>query len=76
MLVPTGRRGIGRVLLRSIPDDSGLIEELYLTVLSRPPTDSERKLGRQDLTESVDRRAGAEDLVWALITSQEFVFNH
>ncbi|MCE9529675.1 MAG: DUF1549 and DUF1553 domain-containing protein, partial [Planctomycetes bacterium] len=63
-------------LLTAKHDDARLVEELYLSVLSRPPTPREQTIGRKFLSESKDRPEGAEDLMWALLTSQEFFFNH
>ncbi|MBI1915842.1 MAG: DUF1553 domain-containing protein [Planctomycetes bacterium] len=63
-------------LLAAKPSDDRLVEELYLHVLSRPPSDRERRLGRDYLRESGNRGEAAEDLMWVLLTSQEFLFNH
>ncbi len=63
-------------LLAANLNDERLVEELYLTVLSRLPTARERTLGHDTLSDSTDRKEGAEDLMWALLTSQEFLFNH
>ncbi len=58
-------------------DPAVAAEELYLTVLSRPPTDEETAdvaaylAGRE-----ADRPAAAQELVWGLLNSIEFRFNH
>ena len=59
-------------------DDGKLAEELYLTVFSRFPTETERRTALEYLSASgpADRRAKAEDLVWTMLNSIEFVFNH
>ena len=57
-------------LLKSV-GSPGIEETLYLTILSRLPTDGER-----DQASWCDSRRGAEDLVWALINSEEFLFRH
>jgi hypothetical protein len=52
-------------------------EELYMTVLSRRPTDQEREDVRTYLERRPsDRAVAAQELVWALVTSAEFRFNH
>ena len=54
------------------------IEEVYLTTLSRFPTDSE-KSGLLALLEEAtpeEKRVAWEDLLWALMTSREFLFQH
>jgi hypothetical protein len=68
--------GTLRRLLQSPIGDPQLVEAIYLTVLSRPPTDREQRLGEYYLRDSTDRGEGAEDLMWALLTSQGFLFNH
>ncbi len=57
-------------------DDEAAVSELYLTALSRRPTDQELAHCRQILTDAGDRRAGLEDITWALLNGREFLFNH
>jgi len=71
----------------SDPDERKL-EELYLGALSRPPMPEESTLALRHLRkprvggdgQPVDpvkgRREAYEDLVWTLINSKEFLFNH
>lgn len=69
----------GRVarLLEEHSDDDALVEELYLTVFSRFPTDTERANAVAYFRGRPDRRQqAAEDLVWSMLNSLEFVFNH
>jgi hypothetical protein len=58
--------------------DTGLLaEELYLSVLTRLPTDEERKEVADYLARrNADRLTSLQDLAWALLTSAEFRFNH
>jgi len=50
---------------------------LYLTILSRLPTDDEWKIaGAYIQASGGNRRAAAIDLVWALINSAEFLYRH
>lgn len=52
-----------------------LIEELYLLVYSRLPTDEESEVGEKMFSEpGVSRRQAVEDLLWALINTPEFLF--
>ena len=54
-----------------------LIEELYLAAFSRQPTEDELKTASEYLAARSDNRQTAfEDLVWAIINSKEFLFNH
>ncbi len=55
--------------------DKKLVEELYLAALSRPPEPKESELGLSYLTESPNRAERAQDLMWALINSNAFLFN-
>ncbi|MCB1066305.1 MAG: DUF1553 domain-containing protein [Verrucomicrobiae bacterium] len=59
-------------------DDHGeLVERAYLTLLSRMPTEAERKTIEAHAQETtVHARELAADLVWALINQPEFYFNH
>jgi hypothetical protein len=53
------------------------IKQLYLAALSRLPTPSEVETASQYLTRQADQpRAAYEDLVWAILNSKEFLFNH
>ena len=56
-----------------LPDD--IVEELYLLVYSRPPEAGEREIGRELFAEKeTSRRQAAEDLLWALLNTPEFMF--
>jgi hypothetical protein len=73
----TARPGnlIGR--LNALKEVNPLAEELYLSVLTRLPTDVERKEVADYLARrNTERLAALQDLAWALLTSAEFRFNH
>ena len=54
-----------------------VIAALYLTILSRYPTDAERQaVAAYAQAGGANRRAAAQDLAWALINSAEFGFRH
>ena len=66
-------------LLKENKSPSEVITHLYLTVLSRPPTDMEREKLLAAVTEHKDpatTREALEDTFWALLNSKEFIFNH
>ncbi len=67
----------GRVarLLRASPPiaDAALIEELTLVTLGRLPTEKERKVA-QGLFANTARRDAAEDYLWTLLNSYDFLF--
>jgi hypothetical protein len=53
-----------------------IVDELYLASLSRFPTPEESRTGIVALATAPDRQRAAEDLLWALLNSKEFLFNH
>ena len=58
------------------PDDE-ILDELYLSALSRRPSTPERQSLLAALGGAgTDRRRAIEDLAWAVLTSREFLFNH
>src|SRR5438093_6317445 len=63
-----------QTLLESGKTDEQVIEELFLTALSRFPTPSEKKT-YVDLFQK-NRKEAAENLQWVLLNSIEFVLNH
>jgi Protein of unknown function (DUF1553) len=65
-------------LMTSGLPDYRIIEELYLSALSRYPIDDElvRLLAVLNETPAGDRRAAVEDVFFAVLSSREFLFNH
>jgi hypothetical protein len=58
-------------------DPGKAAEELYLSLFTRMPTDSERADVANYLKDRTkDKPAAAQELVWALLNSAEFRFNH
>jgi hypothetical protein len=53
-----------------------MIEELYLGAFARLPTEAERTRAAAFIAEQKDPRPALEDLLWALVNSKEFIFNH
>jgi hypothetical protein len=53
-----------------------IIEGLYLTALARRPTDAEVKRIQKFLAGEKDSAKGYGDVLWALINTNEFLFNH
>jgi hypothetical protein len=64
-----------RALLGSDPKRPENIVEIYLTVLSRMPTEEELHIAGTHVKETWADR-GPRDLFWALINSPEFCFRH
>ena len=53
-----------------------IVNELYWTTLSRPPSQPESLETAARLNDAESRRAAFEDLSWALLNAKEFVFRH
>ena len=73
-LAPTGGNLTDR--LQKIEDSKQLAEEVYLSVMTRMPTDSEVAEIAEYLSQSGDKKAAIQQISWALITSAEFRFHH
>jgi hypothetical protein len=52
---------------------SEIVEELYWTALSRPPSDTERAKSLKLIEKAADPRQALEDITWALLNAKEFV---
>lgn len=63
-------------LLDELDDDGELVEELYLSVLSRRPKADELKQALEYVEAADSRAAGMQDVLWSLINVREFVFIH
>jgi hypothetical protein len=70
--------GNGRVAAffknKKSPDE--MIDELYLMALSRPPTAAERKRLSEHIEKAKDKQRAVEDVLWAILNTREFMFNH
>ncbi len=71
-------QGRAATLARDKRSDDEKITELYYRAFSRPPVAEELKIAKTYLTkyEEKDKKLGYEDLIWALINTKEFLFNH
>jgi len=73
----SNKSGRARQLADSSSPPDQVVTDLYLATLNRPPTEEELKVataafGAKDAT----RQSATEDVLWALLNSAEFVFNH
>ncbi len=68
----------GRVdaLLKAKTPEAAIVEELYLVTLSRPPRPEEIEKATKWLADAPTPREGVADLLWTLLNSREFLFNH
>jgi hypothetical protein len=55
-----------------------IIDDAYLSALSRPPTAEEKSkiLAVLAETKPEEKRAAIEDIYWSILSSNEFLFNH
>lgn len=70
-----GNGRIARAEKEKVPPET-LVDDLYLAAFSRRPTSDERTTALDYLQSAADKRKGAEDLLWTLLNSREFSFNH
>ena len=72
------RIGEGRVarLIKDKQTDEQAIEELYLAALSRLPTPEEMGKSVVYVAGGPNRQQSLEDVLWSLLNSKEFLFNH
>ena len=65
-----------RALFVSGRKPAEIVEELYLTILSRRPTQEELKTVAEYVQSSGSRAQSSIDVTWALINSTEFLHRH
>jgi hypothetical protein len=53
-----------------------MVEELYLVALARSPKESERKRLTEYIEKADNKQRATEDVLWALLNTREFMFNH
>jgi hypothetical protein len=83
----SGPDGYVSLFLKLGLSDSRTLDQVYLSAFSRYPTPAEKSMLLADLEKTrltagtqeairEARRQGLEDMLWALLTSKEFLFNH
>jgi hypothetical protein len=70
--------GDGRLarLMKEKKPVPAVIEELYLTAYSRRPTAAELKRTLEYVGKLDDKKKALEDVLWVIVNSKEFMFNH
>jgi hypothetical protein len=66
---------VGRLLTQKASEPT-MLDELYLTALSRTPAPAEVQVALAHVAKATDKRKAWEDIQWALINSKEFLFRH
>jgi hypothetical protein len=72
---------LARVLLTNYPQtaqNSGLVQAMFLQVLSRPPAQAEldAALTKLNPVSGTQRQQAVEDLLWSLYNKVDFLFNY
>ena len=72
------KNGQGAVaqLCKREKNDAAVIEELFLRAFSRRPTDKEAAAILRAVIGAPNREEAMQDVLWALLNSKEFMFNH
>ena len=78
----SGPIGVGPNPASAAPEDNTekplkeVVEDLYLGAVSRLPSSDELNTALAYLDKEQDKRQATEDLLWTLLNSKEFMFNH
>lgn len=73
--IAAGNGRVAKLVQGKVPADKA-VEELYLAAFARYPTAEERAKAVAYVAARKDARRGLEDVLWALLNSREFLFNH
>jgi len=74
--IERGRR-LNRMIRRARRDKRALIRQLYLTILSRVPMQTEMAAAEKYFkTPKLGQKQAATDLAWVLVNSKEFLYRH
>jgi hypothetical protein len=65
-----------RTMAAATKTDADIVTELYLAALSRPPSEAELAAATKHVAAGTDRMQGLEDVCWALLNANEFLFQH
>lgn len=63
-------------ILAETPKDPDRVRRLYLTALGRSPSPKESKAAQDMLRVNSDKLSAYQDMFWALLNSNEFIFIH
>ena len=66
---------LGRLLAKGL-SDADIMTELFLATLSRPPLADEVRSTLEHVTKADNKRTAWEDIQWALLNTNEFLFRH
>lgn len=72
----TAAQGRAAKLAADARGDEDKLRELYLWVYSREPVAEELSIATAHLAKNTNKQQAYEDIVWALVNTKEFLFNH
>lgn len=73
-LKPAGENLLARLV--KLDDPARIADEMYVSVFSRPANEAEKQNAAAYLKERSDKPVALAEMVWALLSSSEFRFNH
>jgi hypothetical protein len=70
--------GDGRLakMIKDKKPTAEIVEELYLTAYARKPSEAELKRSLAYVEKETDKTKALEDVLWVILNSKEFMFNH
>ena len=73
--IRSDRGNLARMIAEGRTDDE-IVEHFYLAALGRYPAAEEKDMCHTAVAQASTRRAGLENVVWALLDGNEFLYNH
>lgn len=67
---------LGEFLTAQQKSTADILDELYLRALSRTPSEDAAKALLQHMAASTNQREAWEDVLWTILNSQEFIYQH
>jgi hypothetical protein len=68
--------GLAAKLVKAKKTTQEIVEELYLTAYARRPTKAEQEKAVAYVEKEQNRQQALEDVLWVILNSKEFMFNH
>lgn len=73
--ISDGNGRIAKLLAAKTPPDQ-IVEQFYLSAYARKPTESERVTTLRYINAQQDQKQALEDVLWSILNTKEFAFNH
>lgn len=69
-------KGVLARMIAAGKSDAEILDHFYLAAFSRTPEAAEKDLAAKVLQRSVNRERGLQNVVWSLLNTNEFLYNH